>query len=678
MPKKFPTPRIEQLMAMLAPTLEELRSTLAVSSDLEVKFVTGPTAPPALLVRLCGTLPAAEEWHDEGPAGLAIHSLRVATKSAFLFRKHYPEPSIGTPEHLIWTRRLLGVYLAGLIHDLGKLWFIDVQAAGLAWPIQRYLCDWVSETLKNGATVPDISIGFRPRSRNGPCGHEPLSLYMLPRVLPPGLVPFLGFQVANDILAATCFTLGASPSDAAFSLAHEADTMCTGEERLKRKRATTSVALRLTNYTPGSGTIADDFVHGFRRVAATDQRVKFNTLDGHVLVSPTHTVLWLTSADGRSIFRTVYDLMRTESHRLNLGGFVKSFYESSDPGLYLEELAERRLTDGESWCVPAIGANAPPGEPSPLGKDRILHHVVVTDANGRKQRKGFALILRNDALWGDMPNAQHGVFSGRIAAFSKNRKSETCDPEEIGFSPMLSLGRNPSQSRPSRVSSVVHSSSADGILDLPTVSAAIVGVIDQLGVDVGDPEQQRAWAELISAVGDRLTDASVLPALELCLDRLRHIRVRGHSTAMGSQSAPRPPASEPLPSASTGPVSTVEPTADDLTAVVAGLVHAIRSAPLAEHLQDPFHAYRYADGSHALPWPQVLDGVIDPERAMSVRERGPAIARQLGVDFKQVQIPGISYGEVRPHHQALIVPATWSMPRQRLQISNVDLVVLGG
>ena len=672
MPKKFPTPRLAQLLTMLAPAIEELRATVAVAPDLEKKFITAETAPPALLVRLCGTLPAAEEWHDEGPAGLAIHSIRVATKTAFLYRKHFPEPAAGTPEHASWTRRLLGVYLAGLIHDLGKLWFIDVQAGGHAWPIQRYLCDWVAELLKNGIELPDISIAFRPRTRSGPCGHEPLSLYLLPRVIPPGLTPLLGFQVANDLLASACFTLGASPSDAAFGLAHEADTICTGEERQKRKRPTTSVALRLNNYTTGSGGIADDFIHGFRRIATTDPRVKFNTLDGHVLVSPTHTVLWINTPDNRSIFRSVYDLMRTDAARMQLGGFVRSFYEASDPNKYQEELASRTLTDGQSWCLPSIGSDFVPGSVAPTGVNRVRHYVVVSDANDRRQRKGWALVVRNEALWGDMPNAQFGIFSGRIAFFSDNRKSESCDPEEIGFSPMLSLGRTVAKSRPNRVSSVVHTSASDGILDLPTVAAAIVGVVDHLVVDVGDAEQQRAWSELMSAVNDRLPDASILPALELVLDRLRHVRVRGPSTALAPP-VPSSPAVVEAPSAAAAEVAS-----DDLPAIVAGVVQAIRAAPLAGHMQEPFHAYRFPDGAHALPWPQVLDGIIDSERALAVRERGPAIARQLGVEFQAIKIPGLSYNAVRQHHLALMVPAAWSLPRQRMQFSNTELVVLGG
>jgi hypothetical protein len=160
--------------------------------------------------------------------------------------------------------------------------------------------------------------------------------------------------------------------------------------------------------------------------------------------------------------------------------------------------------------------------------------------------------------------------------------------------------------------------------------------------------------------------------MELLLDRIRHLRVRGPSTALS--------ALQPGARTSTGSAAVLAPPAGgsrpDLAALVASLVLAVRDEPV-QPLQEPFHAHRAADGSLMLPWPQALDGLLPTEQAMLVRDRGQEVAAALGLSYQSRQVPGITYGGARRQHQVILVPASWSPDIEPAKLPAVELVVLG-
>lgn len=653
---RIPVLTLAAIQERFAPLLERLREAIDLPDDLSRLLVTGRSAPPAMLINLVGMLPASEAHHDCGPGGLAEHSLRVAIKAVELYQSAYPRPPEGEPLKN-WHRSLCAVYLGALLHDVGKIWFIDVTdpKSGTNWPYHRHLVSWATEM-----QAEELEVRWRAgRTRGGPAGHEPLGIFYLSAIMPMAVVTKLGWSRANDLLASFLQSLGAETSEECFRFVKDADHQVTAAvSNEQRRKSTANQALR-----PGTGTVADDFLIGFRKVLEQDRRIRINSIDGHLYVSMSHTILWLSMERGASIMHLIYQAMASTVLPVATG-YVRSFYSAGDAFAYIPEIMRRQNEEGTNWCVP----NAGPGD-TPQG---YQHYVVALDAKGKAKRKGWALILRNNPLWDGLNLADVGQYQDLVSICGADRKTPSVDTQDLGFRSIPAHALQGKSQPLIPIASVVPRLVGEGVLDVETAAAGIVHELAQLMPQVADPERQQGWETLVSSIGNhsRLPPELLGPALEACLERLRLLRsgMETRSLSIGREVT--------LQTDANGAVSMPPDSSPrDLRMVIAGLIVAAREAegtPPAE----PFHAWRTPDGTICLSWPQCLQSVFNLATTMHISNAIEDIARELGLEYGGVKIKGLSY-EHRDHHVMLIARPTWIPPTgfYRIDPTTIDVIL---
>ena len=157
---------VQQTLTELAPQIEALVQHLPQAAIQK-------TALPLLhrLVGFCWNLPASEAHHHSRPFGLLTHSLEVAihaleafTQSSLWWTKA-PDPA---ERHRTADRWRLGTALAGLLHDLGKVFDVTVilpPANGslpARWnPFQEPLLTFLSRH-QTGAVLPTPAVHWQP------------------------------------------------------------------------------------------------------------------------------------------------------------------------------------------------------------------------------------------------------------------------------------------------------------------------------------------------------------------------------------------------------------------------------------------------------------------------------------------------------------------------------------
>jgi hypothetical protein len=417
--------------------------------------------------------------------------------------------------------------------------------------------------------------------------------------------------------------------------------------------------------TTVTSTIADDFSEGFRSISA-GLRLRYNLIDGHLLTSPSHTVLFMTSIDGSSVFSIVYDAMRKQAQALGAGGYVKSFYDSGDPHDYLTEITARSLTTGSSWCVPARATDDAQWH-------AFIHYCVVRD--GVRMRTGYAIIMRNEALWGTFDVAAKGFFRGQLALFAEDRKIPSIDCESLGFAALHTS--HATDRRPVlRADHGATDTQPGSVLDLETATAALVQEVNALVPVIEDGESQRRWRELTHTIGER-TETQIVTALESCLDRLRELRA---STAQQNNFAIPSCAAARSPSTDRDGQTPSERLPQRVVALIGALFStAMTSRPMTTLSAEKFHALYVPEHGVFLPWPQCLDGLLHPSDQVvaGTAEVVTEIVLLINAQLTSVRVAGFPYGPGRKQHRGFFLPAEWTV-KTSCQIGSHAVVIAAG
>lgn len=156
---------VQRALAQVAPQVTALTTQLPQALVITV-------VQPLLtrLTALCWDLPASETHHHRRAYGLLTHSLEVATHALETFSQSslwwakVPDPAQRHGQQAQWR---LGTALAGLLHDLGKVFDVTVTlttAAGdsATWdPLRTPLLVWLlSQTLDS--TLPTPTCHWQP------------------------------------------------------------------------------------------------------------------------------------------------------------------------------------------------------------------------------------------------------------------------------------------------------------------------------------------------------------------------------------------------------------------------------------------------------------------------------------------------------------------------------------
>ena len=150
---------------------------------------------------LVGDLPASANHHHSQPYGLLQHSLEVAMKMVEEFERTLVGeaqlgPSVGSSEILPDSRQWQYLsFLAGLGHDLGKLFDMDVRAGDQRWsPLHETYADF----LRHVKVEPVV--GWDEGRVRG--GHAQLSPWLMHHLLTAVDIRFIGLERLPQLTAA--------------------------------------------------------------------------------------------------------------------------------------------------------------------------------------------------------------------------------------------------------------------------------------------------------------------------------------------------------------------------------------------------------------------------------------------------------------------------------------------
>jgi hypothetical protein len=184
----------------LPPELQPLIRQILLRLSKYDNFGRGAAAI-ASLGALVGDLPASANHHHSEPNGLLRHSLEVGLKMVEevdrrLAAQAELDPSAGvsevSPDAPQWQYLC---FLAGLGHDLGKLFDMDVQAGDQRWsPLHETHAEFLRRV-----KVEPLLRWDEDRVR---CGHAQLSPWLLHHLLTPADIRFIGVERLPQLAAA--------------------------------------------------------------------------------------------------------------------------------------------------------------------------------------------------------------------------------------------------------------------------------------------------------------------------------------------------------------------------------------------------------------------------------------------------------------------------------------------
>ena len=219
---------------------------------------------------LVGDLPASANHHHSQPYGLLQHSLEVALKMVEEFERTLVGetqlgPSVSSSEILPDPRQWQYLsFLAGLGHDLGKLFDLDVRAGHRRWsPLQQTY----AEFLRQAKT--ELVLRWNEDRVRG--SHAQFSPWLLHHLLGPADIDFIGLERLPQLTAAL---MGAHASDQSTQLA-----------RLVRKLDQESVEQAAPEWmTKRPDSKVNQFVHALRTLIS-DGGLSVNTPGAPVYVT---------------------------------------------------------------------------------------------------------------------------------------------------------------------------------------------------------------------------------------------------------------------------------------------------------------------------------------------------------------------------------------------------------
>jgi Putative helicase len=153
----------------------------------------------AKLRDLVGDLPASADHHHSSRFGLLQHSLEVALKMLEEFEKMLlpdapPDVALfNTEADPLQTQYLC--FLAGLGHDLGKLFDIELAAGGQRWsPLNQTYSEFLSQVKR------EPMLEWNKKRVRG--GHARFSPWLMHHLLSPADVRFIGLERLPELITA--------------------------------------------------------------------------------------------------------------------------------------------------------------------------------------------------------------------------------------------------------------------------------------------------------------------------------------------------------------------------------------------------------------------------------------------------------------------------------------------
>ncbi len=248
--------------------LDELTETILSRLPEEMDCRTRGRRVMAKLRDLVGDLPASADHPHSERYGLLQHSLEVALKMLEEFEKTLladvpPDAAVfKTTADPLQSQYLC--FLAGLCHDLGKLFDVDVWAGGQRWsPLHQTYAEFL-----NQAKVEPVVEWNEKRVRGG---HAQFSPWVMHHLLSPADIRFIGLEQLPELTGALTGT-------------HTAD-QSTPLARLVRKLDQQSVEQAAPDWMlkrPDSK--VNQFVNALRSLIA-DGRLSVNTPGAPVFVT---------------------------------------------------------------------------------------------------------------------------------------------------------------------------------------------------------------------------------------------------------------------------------------------------------------------------------------------------------------------------------------------------------
>jgi len=163
----------------------------------------------AKLRDLVGDLPASADHHHSSRFGLLQHSLEVALKTLEEFEKALlpdapPDVALfNTEGDPLQTQYLC--FLAGLAHDLGKLFDIEMVAGEQRWsPLNQTYAEFLRQVKR------EPLLEWNEKRVRG--GHAQFSPWLMHHLLSPADVRFIGLERLPELAAALTGTHGADQS----------------------------------------------------------------------------------------------------------------------------------------------------------------------------------------------------------------------------------------------------------------------------------------------------------------------------------------------------------------------------------------------------------------------------------------------------------------------------------
>ena len=179
-------------MLELPPELQPLIREILLRLSKHGNYGRGAAAIASLRA-LVGDLPASANHHHSEPNGLLRHSLEVGLKMVEevdrrLAAQAELDPSAGvsevSPDAPQWQYLC---FLAGLGHDLGKLFDMDVQAGDQRWsPLHETHADFLRHVR--------VELILRWDERRVRGGHAQLSAWLMHYLLTPADFSFIGVE----------------------------------------------------------------------------------------------------------------------------------------------------------------------------------------------------------------------------------------------------------------------------------------------------------------------------------------------------------------------------------------------------------------------------------------------------------------------------------------------------
>jgi hypothetical protein len=161
-------------VALVRQTLQTLTPHVDALTQHLPQHLIQQTVTPFLhrLVTFCWDLPASEAHHHSGAFGLITHSLDVAAHALVAFAQSSvwwtkaPDPA---QRHRMHSRWLVGTALAGLLHDMGKVFDVTVEVVpppgeGVsAWwhPLHEALLPFLLRQ-SSGPALPEAILHWQP------------------------------------------------------------------------------------------------------------------------------------------------------------------------------------------------------------------------------------------------------------------------------------------------------------------------------------------------------------------------------------------------------------------------------------------------------------------------------------------------------------------------------------